>query len=102
MSVEINFVGPDGRRRTHMANDGETLLKAAQDAGFDLEGACGGAMACATCHVVIDPAWYGRLPPPKTDETDMLDLAMGRSATSRLSCQIVLSAALNGLAVRVL
>jgi 2Fe-2S ferredoxin len=54
----------------------------------------------ATCHVIIEPAWYGKLPPPQLDETDMLDLASGLTKTSRLGCQIRLTDALDGLRVK--
>ena len=57
-------------------------------------------MACATCHVVVQDPWYDRLAPPSDDEEDMLDLAYGLTATSRLGCQIALTDALDGLVVR--
>ena len=72
-----------------------------QDAGLPLEGTCEGQMACSTCHVVVAPEWFDKLPPASEDEEDMLDLAAGVTRTSRLSCQIVLSEALDGLEVRV-
>ena len=66
-----------------------------------IEGACGGAMACATCHVHVDEAWFARLPPPSAEEEEMLDLALSLAATSRLGCQIRMTPALDGLVVRV-
>ena len=69
--------------------------------GMPLEGTCEGQMACSTCHVIVDPAWFDRLPAAVDDEEDMLDLATGVTRTSRLSCQIVLDAALDGLEVRI-
>ncbi len=71
------------------ARAGERLLDAAQRAGLPLEGTCGGDLACATCHVVIDPADMARLP-AASEEEDMLDLVPRAVATSRLACQIVL------------
>lgn len=68
---------------------------------IDIEGACGGAMACATCHVHVDEAWFARLEPPSPEEEDMLDLAESLAATSRLGCQIRMTQALDGLVVRV-
>jgi 2Fe-2S ferredoxin len=56
-------------------------------------------MACSTCHVIVDPTDYGRLPPPSEDEADMLDLAFDLTPTSRLGCQIVVTEALDGLTV---
>jgi 2Fe-2S ferredoxin len=102
MTVKIVFILPSGERRECVAETGQTLLKLAQDNGFDLEGTCEGGLACATCHVVIDPLWYGKLPPPSQDELDMLDLAPKRARTSRLSCQIKLTEVLDGLLVKVL
>jgi ferredoxin len=58
-------------------------------------------MACSTCHVIVAPDWYERLTEASEDEEDMLDLAAGVTRTSRLSCQIVLDAELDGLEVRV-
>ncbi|MEL0145222.1 MAG: 2Fe-2S iron-sulfur cluster-binding protein, partial [Alphaproteobacteria bacterium] len=67
--------------------------------GIDIEGACEGAMACSTCHVIVDPNWYDRLDEPTEDEEDMLDLAPGLKPTSRLGCQIIITEALDGLVV---
>ena len=102
MTIKVTFVTADGQHRAYSAEIGQTLLKLAQDNGYDLEGTCEGSLACATCHVVIDPVWYGKLPEPSSDESDMLDLAPHRTRTSRLSCQIKLTEALDGLVVRVL
>ena len=79
---------------------GFSLLDIAHRNGIDIEGACEGQMACSTCHVVVDPEWYGRLPPPVEEEEDMLDLAFGLTRTSRLACQIDMTEALDGLVVR--
>ena len=77
------------------------LLDVAQAAGMPLEGTCEGQMACSTCHVILPPEWFDKLPPAVEDEEDMLDLAAGACRTSRLSCQIVLSEALDGIEVRI-
>ena len=66
-----------------------------------LEGTCEGQMACSTCHVIIAPEWFARLPDASEEEEDMLDLAADVEATSRLSCQIMLSDELDGLEVRI-
>jgi 2Fe-2S ferredoxin len=97
----VTFVLPGGERRTVEAPEGWSLLEVARDAGIDVEGACGGAMACATCHVVVDAAWFGRLPPASAEEEDMLDFAESLEATSRLGCQIRLTRELDGLVVTV-
>jgi 2Fe-2S ferredoxin len=66
----------------------------------DIEGACEGSLACSTCHVIVDPDWFGKLAKPTEDEEDMLDLAFGLEKTSRLGCQIVITEALDGLTVK--
>jgi 2Fe-2S ferredoxin len=80
---------------------GMTVLEAAEAHRIPLEGACEGSMACSTCHIVIDPAWFNRLEPASEDEEDVLDAAFGLTATSRLACQVVLTRALDGLVVTV-
>jgi ferredoxin len=99
--VRVIFVTADGRRVEAEGDSGERLLEVGQNAGMPLEGTCEGQMACSTCHVIVDPAWFGQLDPAVDDEEDMLDLAAGVTRTSRLSCQIRLDAALNGIEVRI-
>lgn len=79
---------------------GARLLEVAQNAGQPLEGTCEGQMACSTCHVIVAPGDFERLPPASEEEEDMLDLAIGAVRTSRLACQILLTDALDGLTVR--
>ncbi len=81
---------------------GATILELARRESLALEGTCGGQMACATCHVLIDPDWYGRLSPPSAEEREMLELAVRPRRTSRLGCQVRLDAALDGLAFTVI
>jgi len=95
----MTFVKPDGTRQTVEAEAGLSVLEIAHDNGIDIEGACDGSMACSTCHVIVDPDWYDLLPEPSLEEDDMLDLALAVTATSRLGCQIVLTADLDGLVV---
>ena len=75
------------------------MLEIAHRNGVDIEGACEGSLACSTCHVIVDPAWFARLEEPTEDEDDMLDLAFGLTPTSRLGCQIVITQELDGLTV---
>jgi ferredoxin, 2Fe-2S len=97
----MTFVSADGKERREVdAPLGLSVLEIAHKHGLDIEGACEGSMACSTCHVVVDPAWYGKLKTPSEEEEDMLDLAFGLTRTSRLGCQIVMSEALDGLTVR--
>ncbi|MDE7548054.1 ferredoxin family 2Fe-2S iron-sulfur cluster binding protein [Acetobacter fabarum] len=97
---QMTFIEQDGTERTVDAPVGLSVLEIAHKHDVDLEGACEGSLACATCHVVVDPAWADRLDAPTDDEEDMLDLAFGLEKTSRLGCQIVMTEALDGLVVR--
>ena len=97
----IVFVLPDGSRREVEAPVGRTILEIAQENGIDMEGTCEGAMACSTCHVIVDEAWFARLPAASEEEEDMLDLAPGLTRTSRLGCQIVVTEDLDGLVLTV-
>ena len=92
-----------GAAQAIQGKDGESLMEAIREAGFDdLLAICGGACACATCHVYIDdPAALERLPPMGADEDALLDASDHRRPTSRLSCQIPLTAALDGLHVTI-
>jgi len=99
--VTVNFINDNGDVVTAQAMPGQRLLEVAQAAGMPLEGTCEGQMACSTCHVILAAQWYERLPAASEDEEDMLDLAAGVTRTSRLSCQILLSAELDGLEVRI-
>jgi 2Fe-2S ferredoxin len=94
------FIEPDGTRREVEAPLGLSVLEIAHKHGIDIEGACEGSLACSTCHVIVDPAWYGLLKDATEDEEDMLDLAFGLTKTSRLGCQIVMTEALDGLTVK--
>jgi ferredoxin len=99
--VRVTFVTAQNDKVVAEAAEGQRLLEVAQNAGMPLEGTCEGQMACSTCHVVVAPEWFDKLPPAVDDEEDMLDLAAGVTRTSRLSCQIHLTAALDGLEVRI-
>ena len=93
------FIESNGTRKEVETPPGRSILEIAHANGIDIEGACEGCMACSTCHVIVDPEWYGRLEEPSEDEEDMLDLAFGLTATSRLGCQIVITEELDGLTV---
>jgi len=100
MTLGMTFVLADGGRRRVEAAEGQSILEAAHAAGIGIEGACDGSMACSTCHVIVDAAWWARLPAAAEEERDMLDFAPGATATSRLGCQVRLSGELDGLVVR--
>jgi 2Fe-2S ferredoxin len=94
------FVERNGSQREVEAPVGLSVLEVAHKHDVDIEGACEGSLACSTCHVIVDPAWFGKLARPTEDEEDMLDLAFGLEKTSRLGCQIVITEALDGLTVK--
>jgi 2Fe-2S ferredoxin len=95
----MTFIHPDGRHQEVDAPLGLSVLEIARRNDIDLEGACEGSLACSTCHVVIDGAFYDRIPEATEDEEDMLDLAFGLTPTSRLGCQIEVTDELDGLRV---
>ncbi len=97
---KMTFVEKNGAAREVEAPLGLSVLEIAHKHDVDIEGACEGSLACSTCHVVVDPAWFAKLSKPTEDEEDMLDLAFGLEQTSRLGCQIVMTPALDGLVVR--
>lgn len=98
----VHFVLLDGSTQTLAARAGDTVMNLAiTQAVPGIEGICGGCCSCATCHVYVDEAWADRLPPVSEDEADLLEgTAAERLPTSRLSCQIKLTDALDGLVVR--
>jgi len=83
-------------------HEGFSLMDTIREAGIDeLMALCGGCCSCATCHVYVDPRFADRLPPPGDDENDLLDSSEHRVQASRLSCQIPVTADLDGIAVRI-
>ena len=100
--TKVRFLKADGTLDKEVeAPAGERLLDVAWAARQPLEGACEGVMACSTCHVVVDPQDFERLPPASEEEEDLLDIAAHVTRTSRLACQILLTPELNSLTVRV-
>lgn len=92
----------DGAEREIAAETGLSLMEAIRDAGIDeMLALCGGCCSCATCHVKVDPAFAGLLPAVSEDESDLLDSSEHRDEHSRLSCQIPLTAELDGLRVAI-
>jgi ferredoxin, 2Fe-2S len=84
------------------AEVGMTVMENLRDNGFDeLLALCGGSCSCATCHVYVDDEWLGKIDPLDADEGDLLDSSDHREANSRLSCQIEMTAALDGLRVTI-
>ncbi len=95
----MTFIEAGGRCRQVDAPEGVSVLDIAHSNAIDLEGACEGCMACSTCHVIVGPAWFDKLPESSEEEDDMLDLALGLTRTSRLGCQITITKELDGLVV---
>lgn len=96
---KITFKTAEGEETTIDAPTGISILEVAHQHDIDLEGACEGSLACSTCHVIIDEAFFNQLPEASEDEEDMLDLAFGLTHTSRLGCQIILTDELDGIVV---
>jgi 2Fe-2S ferredoxin len=97
----ITFILAGGEEKIVAAPNGISLLEVAHQNHIPLEGACEGSLACSTCHVIIDDAFYAKLPVATDDEEDMLDLAFGLTHTSRLGCQIMMNDSLEGMKVSV-
>ncbi len=95
-------VNREGEERTVDGDAGLSVMEVIRENGFDeLLALCGGCCSCATCHVHVDPAFADALPPMSDDENDLLDSSGHRDDTSRLSCQIAFTDALDGLKVRI-
>ena len=98
----VRFFKADGNLdREVEAEAGQRLLDVAWAAKQPLEGACEGVMSCSTCHVIVDPEDFGRLPSASEEEEDMLDLAAHATRHSRLACQIMLTDEMERLSVRI-
>jgi 2Fe-2S ferredoxin len=98
--TKITFIDAAGQSRMVEAEDGSTVMETAlKNAVPGIEAECGGACACATCHVYVDEPWVERLGKAAQMEEDMLDFAFDVRPTSRLSCQIKVRPELDGLTV---
>ena len=98
----VRFLKSDGTLDKEVeAAAGQRLLDVAWAAREPLEGACEGVMACSTCHVIVDSEDFAKLPEATEEEEDLLDLAAHATRTSRLACQIILTADMETLTVRV-
>ncbi|WP_281783673.1 2Fe-2S iron-sulfur cluster-binding protein [Sinimarinibacterium flocculans] len=98
----ITFIQHDGTRHDVEATPGESVMQAAKNENLPgILADCGGACACATCHVVVDGAWASRLPPATEVESQMLEFTADKRETSRLSCQLRIDAELDGLIVHI-
>ena len=100
--AKITFIQHNGTEQTVDGLPGMSVMETAVKnmvAGIDAD--CGGACACATCHVYINEGWFEKLPKPSEAEIDMLDMALAVEPNSRLSCQVICSAETDGIKVTV-
>lgn len=96
--VEVVFVEPLGTERSVQAEEGQTLMRAARNAGVEgIIGECGGCLTCGTCHVFVREEQLEFLPPPGPDEIEMLSTLLNSQSNSRLSCQLRASSCHSGL-----
>ena len=97
---KITYIAFDGTETTVEAKEGMSVMQTAVNNGVDgIVAECGGACSCATCHVHVDQEWFDKLPEAQSMEKEMLDFVMSPQPTSRLSCQIKVTAELDGLVV---
>lgn len=97
----VTFVEHNGTERQVEVADGTSLMQAALDHSVPgILGDCGGNLTCATCHGYVDEAWQAKLAPPSKDEIAMLEFAVEPRPNSRLTCQIKMSAAIDGIVVQ--
>ena len=95
--MKIKVTDRDGNKHELEGDSNSTLMEILRDAGLDIEAACGGCCACATCHVYVNDKWLDKINAIDDDEESMLDQAFDVKETSRLSCQISLSDDLDGI-----
>ena len=97
--MKIFVIDYTGREHALDAVEGWRVMEIIREYGLPIKAECGGACACATCHVYVDEDWLGKIPVMRDDEEEMLDEAFDIQDNSRLSCQIILDEALNGLRI---
>ena len=99
--ANITYIKHTGETHEILVENGKSVMEGATDNLLDgIIGECGGCCSCATCHVIVDEAWYARLNSPDETEIEMLEAVPELTATSRLSCQIAVTDELDGLVVR--
>ena len=95
----INVIDTTGKTHVLEAVDGWRVMEIIREHGLPMDGLCGGACACATCHVLVDESWAKQLYPARVAEEDMLDTVPNLMPSSRLSCQLIYGEELNGLTI---
>jgi len=99
--VNVIYVDRDGKDIPIRGKVGDNVMYLAHRHNIEIEGACEASLACCTCHVYVDNAYYDSLPEPKEEEEDMLDLAPFLQENSRLSCQIILTKKIEGIRLEI-
>lgn len=100
--IKITVTARDGETSIIETSTGQSLMEALRNEDIEgIDAFCGGSCACATCHVYMDESWLGKLTEQEEDEGDLLDDSDVRQNNSRLSCQINLTKALNGITVTI-
>ena len=97
----LRVIDRDGKEHQVEGKTGLKVMETLRDLDYGVAAICGGMCSCATCHVYIDPQWQDRLPPPMSDERELLNELSQCEPNSRLSCQIELTAELDGLRVTI-
>jgi len=99
----MKIIATDRKGQLHEieGRDGWSVMEILRDAGLDIAAECGGACACATCHVYVTAGWFEKLPARSDAEIDMLDMALAVEPNSRLSCQITCGPELDGIEVTI-
>ncbi len=95
--TKLTFIQPDGKSIDVDATNGATVMEVVKEQKMPMLAACGGSLACATCHVIVDEAWYEKSGELSEAEEDLLDTAHGLTNTSRLCCQMKVSDDIDGL-----
>jgi 2Fe-2S ferredoxin len=99
---QLNIVSQTGESKSVEAKEGLTVMEVIRDNGFDeLLALCGGCCSCATCHVYIEEGYADKLPAMSEDENDLLDTSGHRNGTSRLSCQLPITSAFDGITITI-
>ena len=94
---DIRVIDREGEEATIAAESGKSVMEILTEAGYDIEAICGGMCSCATCHIIIDPAWFDKLEARHPEETELLSELDSYCDTSRLSCQVRFEEGLSGL-----
>ncbi|HSM42867.1 MAG TPA: 2Fe-2S iron-sulfur cluster-binding protein [Afifellaceae bacterium] len=98
--MHIHVTDRDGERHTLEALEGFRIMEIIRDWGLDIKAECGGACACATCHVYVEEGWAPKLVDPTEEEVDRLDEAFDVAENSRLSCQILMRPEFDGIELK--